>query len=325
MKQVVARLVEMAAPSEFIPMRTLITKAGGTAALRKMSHSKAAIALKNAAKELQAERKAKGLGWKLDKAQAQEWLDTNTPKRAPGSGSDTKPKAKALTREEYRKRRQQYKKAKESREAKAPKAISRTSLRQQAKEEVKAIDRSFGLEGTSLFKGGKVVIPKNTSAGRRIQDAFNNSDYDEMEHVIHQELVKNAGKKMGYDKPTDIPDHVYEELERSPNFKKALTKAIDDVSDSAMKNFQDEVERFAASKRRGSSSKAGKAGKQGSSLPPGRKSIAQIKRERRGKEYTPLTREEVLRKAREGRKRAVDENGNPIQFNGFTERDYGKW
>ncbi len=169
MKQVVARLVEMAAPSEFIPMRTLVTKAGGTAALRKMSHSKAAIALKNAAKELQAERKAKGLGWKLDKAQAQEWLDTNTPKRAPGSGG------------------------------------------------------------------------------------------------------------------------------------------------------------VASSKRRGSSSKAGKAGKQGSSLPPRRKSIAQIKRERRGKEYTPLTRKEAMQKAREGRKRGVDKNGNPIQFNGFTERDYGKW
>lgn len=85
MKQVIARLVEMAANSEFIPMRTLITKAGGTAALRKMSHSKAAIALKNAAKALQAERKAKGLGWKLDKTKAQEWLDTNTPKRAPSS------------------------------------------------------------------------------------------------------------------------------------------------------------------------------------------------------------------------------------------------
>ena len=162
MKQVIARLVEMAAPSEFIPMRTLITKAGGTAALRKMSHSKAAIALKNAAKELQAERKAKGLGWKLDKAQAQEWLDTNTPKRASG-------------------------------------------------------------------------------------------------------------------------------LREEPKTKKA------------------------------------RAGKQGSSLPPGRKSIAQIKRERRGKEYTPLTRKEVLQKARENRKRNVDENGNPIRFNGFTERDYGNW
>lgn len=92
MKQVIARLVELAAPSEFIPMRTLVTKAGGTAALRKMSHSKAAIALKNAAKELQAERKAKGLGWKLDKAQAQEWLDTNTPKRAGGLKGE--PKAK---------------------------------------------------------------------------------------------------------------------------------------------------------------------------------------------------------------------------------------
>ena len=85
MKQVIARLVEMAANSEYIPMRTLVTKAGGTAALRKMSHSKAAIALKNAAKALQAERKAKGLGWKLDKTKAQEWLDTNTPKRAPSS------------------------------------------------------------------------------------------------------------------------------------------------------------------------------------------------------------------------------------------------
>ena len=72
MKQVIARLVEIAANSEFIPMRTLVTKAGGTAALRKMSHSKAAIALKNAAKALQAERKAKGLGWKLDKTKAQE-------------------------------------------------------------------------------------------------------------------------------------------------------------------------------------------------------------------------------------------------------------
>ena len=85
MKQVIARLVERAANSEFIPMRTLVTKAGGTAALRKMSHSKAAIALKNAAKALQAERKAKGLGWKLDKIKAQEWLDTNTPKRAPST------------------------------------------------------------------------------------------------------------------------------------------------------------------------------------------------------------------------------------------------
>ena len=85
MKQVIARLVEIAANPEFIPMRTLVTKAGGTAALRKMSHSKAAIALKNAAKALQAERKAKGLGWKLDKTKAQEWLDTNTPKRAPAN------------------------------------------------------------------------------------------------------------------------------------------------------------------------------------------------------------------------------------------------
>lgn len=100
MKQVIARLVEIAANSEFIPMRTLVTKAGGTAALRKMSHSKAAIALKNAAKALQAERKAKGLGWKLDKTQAQEWLDTNTPKRAPsGKPAPAKKAAKSAKKD----------------------------------------------------------------------------------------------------------------------------------------------------------------------------------------------------------------------------------
>lgn len=98
MKQVIARLVEIAANSEYIPMRTLVTKAGGTAALRKMSHSKAAIALKNAAKALQAERKAKGLGWKLDKTKAQEWLDTNTPKRA--QSSKPAPAKKATKKDE---------------------------------------------------------------------------------------------------------------------------------------------------------------------------------------------------------------------------------
>lgn len=205
MKQVLARLVEMAANSEFIPMRTLVTKAGGTAALRKMSHSKAAIALKNAAKALQAERKAKGLGWKLDKTKAQEWLDTNTPKRAKGLKEE--PKAKTPAKKATRPSKTVSKKRV------LPKNFSFTG------------DDTTHPDGSlSVFSDNGMELTNKYDTVKRlgITENFNKT--------VQKVLLDKAAKEMGYEDMSKLPKQVYKNIVSSPQYKKArrgLIKAVD--------------------------------------------------------------------------------------------------